>query len=100
MDGVGGLAGWRWIFIVEGVITTGFGLIAFFTMSDYPISAGWLSDREREIIVLENEADRALLAAEPFDRRQILSAFGDWRVYVWALVYLAVCLILQRDEAT
>ncbi|KZV97993.1 MFS general substrate transporter [Exidia glandulosa HHB12029] len=89
LDGTHGIAGWRWIFIVEGVITAGFGIIAFFVMDDYPITASWLTDRERQIILLENEADRALLAEEPFDKKQILSAFTDWRVYLWGLVYLA-----------
>ena len=80
----------RWIFIVEGVITIGFGLLALLFLTSSPTSASWLSERERQIVILENEADRALLAEEPFDKAQILSAFTDWRVYLWALVYISV----------
>ena len=79
----------RWIFIVEGCITGGFGLIAFFVMSDYPVSAPWLSERERQIVLLANEADRALLPEEAFNRRQILSAFKGWRTYLWGLVFIS-----------
>jgi hypothetical protein len=60
-------------------------------MSDYPATAGWLTVREKQIIHLSNEADRALLANESFDRRQIISAFTDWRTYLWGLIYLSVC---------
>src|SRR5689334_21623434 len=30
LDGAHGLAGWRWLFIVEGVATSGFAVIAYF----------------------------------------------------------------------
>jgi hypothetical protein len=80
----------RWIFIVEGVVTAGLGLLSYMAMSDYPHTAAWLTDREKEIIALTNEADRALLPDEVFDRRQIASAFTDWRTYAWGLVYLSV----------
>jgi len=89
LDGTHGIAGWRWIFIIEGVITSGFGLLAFFVMSAYPADAPWLSDSEREIIHLMNESDRALKAREGFSTAQIRSAFTDWRTYCWAVMFLA-----------
>ncbi|EJD40791.1 MFS general substrate transporter [Auricularia subglabra TFB-10046 SS5] len=88
LDGVRGIAGWRWIFIVEGALSALVGVAAFLLMADYPASARWLDGRERAYVLLANEADRAQLAAEPFERGQILSAFRDWRVYVWGVVFL------------
>lgn len=87
LDGVHGLAGWQWIFIVEGVITIGLGLLSVFFLSADPETSSWLSPRERQIIVLTNEADRALHAHEAFSGAQIKSAFTDWRTYLWALMY-------------
>jgi hypothetical protein len=95
----------RWIFIVElvipdnftqrelmfvcrGAITMGFGILSFFFLSDYPITASWLTPRERKIVILTNEADRALLAEEAFSKSQIWSAFTDYRTYLWAVVYI------------
>lgn len=78
----------RWIFIVEGSITAGLGLLASFFMSAYPTTAHWLTPRERSIVVLANQADRALKARESFSGSQIRSAFTDWRTYLWSLVYI------------
>ena len=58
-------------------------------MVAYPDTAHLLTERERKIVMLANEADRALKAHETFDRKQILSAFTDWRTYLWALLFFA-----------
>ncbi|KAI0641721.1 MFS general substrate transporter [Trametes meyenii] len=90
LDGTHGIAGWQWIFIVEGCITAGFGLIAAVVMPAYPATARFLSEEERRVIILANEADRAQKAAESFNGKQIRSAFTDWRTYLWGLVYISV----------
>lgn len=47
MDGVGGLAGWRWIFILEGLATILFGMVAaIFLPADIP-SAKFLTVEEK-----------------------------------------------------
>nr|ANC28060.1 major facilitator superfamily [Polyporus umbellatus] len=88
LDGTHGIAGWQWIFIVEGVITAGCGIIALVVMSSYPDTASFLTKEERHIVLLANEADRAQKAAEGFDSKQIRSAFTDWRTWLWGLVYI------------
>ncbi|KAI9059481.1 MFS general substrate transporter [Trametes sanguinea] len=90
LDGTHGIAGWQWIFIVEGSITAGFGIIAAFVMSAYPETAHFLNEEERRIVLLTNEADRAEKGAEGFSGKQIRSAFTDWRTYVWALAFIAI----------
>ena len=48
MDGVGGVAGWRWIFILEGIVTFLLGcLAAVFLPADIP-SAKFLNEEEVE----------------------------------------------------
>ena len=50
MDGALGLAGWRWLFIIEGVPSIVFGVITFFYLKDGPRDATWLSaDEQRSI---------------------------------------------------
>ncbi|KAL7278036.1 LOW QUALITY PROTEIN: hypothetical protein ACG7TL_007998 [Trametes sanguinea] len=81
---------WQWIFIVEGTITAGFGIIAAFVMSAYPQTAHFLNEEERRIVLLTNEADRAEKGSEGFSGKQIRSAFTDWRTYVWALAFIGI----------
>jgi len=91
LDGTDGVAGWRWIFIVEGVITAGFGLITFFFMSAYPATAPFLSPVEKRIIELANAEDRAQTTEESvaFRSGQVRAAFVDLRMYLWGIVYIA-----------
>lgn len=48
MDGVGGLAGWRWIFILEGLITVLFAVIAALFLPADIGSASFFTEEERE----------------------------------------------------
>ena len=47
MKGIGGLAGWQWIFILEGMVTAVAGMIAFFFIHNGPDSVSWLTEEER-----------------------------------------------------
>lgn len=51
MDGVGGYAGWRWIFILEGLLTFLVGVLSFWWFPKYPQDAAFLTEREREYVV-------------------------------------------------
>ncbi|MFC7739853.1 MFS transporter [Nocardiopsis composta] len=50
MDGVGGLAGWQWMFVVEGLPCAVLGYLFWRLMADRPQDADWLSAREKEVI--------------------------------------------------
>lgn len=50
MDGALGIAGWRWLFILEGLPSVIFGVMAYFYLSNKPADAGWLSARERKVL--------------------------------------------------
>jgi ACS family tartrate transporter-like MFS transporter len=47
LDGLGGLAGWKWIFIGEAAPTVLLGIVVLFYVTDRPADARWLSDEER-----------------------------------------------------
>ncbi|EJT77458.1 hypothetical protein GGTG_07370 [Gaeumannomyces tritici R3-111a-1] len=51
MDGVHGLAGWQWLFVISGAATVGQGLLAFVTVPDSPETtrALWLTSAERRL---------------------------------------------------
>jgi ACS family pantothenate transporter-like MFS transporter len=51
MNGVHGLSGWMWLFIIAGAITIGQGLLAFVTIPDSPAitRAIWLTKAERQL---------------------------------------------------
>jgi MFS transporter, ACS family, tartrate transporter len=52
------LAGWRWLFILEGLPAVVLGFVAWFFMTDRPSKAHWLAADEREWIEQALEAER------------------------------------------
>ncbi|KAL1677796.1 major facilitator superfamily domain-containing protein [Schizophyllum commune] len=59
MDGVGGLAGWRWIFILEGIVTILFALGSAFILPADLQSAKFFTDEERAHALRRVKADGA-----------------------------------------
>ncbi|KAF8826717.1 hypothetical protein HHX47_DHR5000659 [Lentinula edodes] len=57
MDGIGGLAGWRWIFILEGICTILFCLVAAIYLPADIASARFLTTEEREFAVARFNLD-------------------------------------------
>lgn len=50
LPGFGFITTWRLIFFIEGLITMGVGVLAYFTLTDRPDSASWLSEDEKGTI--------------------------------------------------
>src|SRR6266851_3590212 len=50
------LAGWRWLFILEGIPAIVLGIITIFYLTDWPAQAGWLPQDERDWLVSELQA--------------------------------------------
>jgi ACS family tartrate transporter-like MFS transporter len=51
MKGVGGLAGWQWLFLMEGVPAVVLGIVALIYLSNGPADARWLTGEERAFLV-------------------------------------------------
>jgi MFS transporter, ACS family, tartrate transporter len=85
IDGVGGLEGWQWLFIIEAVPAVVLGVAAFFYLTDRPSDAQWLAPDERAWLT-----DRLTAERKQREARHNLSvgqAIFDARVWALALVY-------------
>jgi len=60
LSGVFGLAGWQWLFLVEGVPAVLLGVIVLFYLTDRPEIAHWLTAAERNWLVNELAKERAV----------------------------------------
>ncbi len=87
-DGVSGLAGWQWLFILEAAPALVLAVVVFFYLTDRPVDAHWLGADERAWLVGRLDAERHLReAAKSFS---ILQALGDTRVLLLACVYFGI----------
>jgi len=80
-----GLAGWRWLFIIEGAPAIVFGVVTIFYLTDRPHQAKWLADDERQWITaaLKQEQQAKQLAHS----YRILEAIGHREVIRLTLGY-------------
>ncbi|KAJ5999578.1 hypothetical protein N7451_007388 [Penicillium sp. IBT 35674x] len=58
LDHFGSLHSWRMLFAIEGIITIGVSLVAFFTLTDRPETARWLSKEEKELAIARVKSER------------------------------------------
>ncbi|KAI5865657.1 MFS general substrate transporter [Durotheca rogersii] len=87
LDGRYGIAGWRWLFIVEGAVTIGCGLIFALIMPEYPHNARLLTPIEKSYATWRLEAEAGLGEAH-----EETSTFGGLKLAfmdtkIWALVW-------------
>ena len=81
IDGAMGLAGWQWLFLLEGVPSIVVGFVVLFYLDDGPAKAEWLTDRERRIVVdqlRDAPADSAHHARHTHDIYQALKVGRLW----------------------
>jgi MFS transporter, ACS family, tartrate transporter len=79
------LAGWRWLFILEGVPAIVLGIITILYLTDWPSQARWLPDEERDWLVRELHTE--LQAKKKIRDHTILQAFCDRRVVLLIVPY-------------
>ena len=90
LDGVLGLRGWQWLFLVEGLPAVLLSLGIWFMLSERPRAAKWLREDERE--ALQGELADAHAPEEHSHRRSaLLVVLRDVRV--WLLGLSALCLL-------
>ena len=88
MQGMGGLRGWEWLFLLEGIPSVVVGFLVFVFLPDGPKHAPWLDEREKAFIVHEVAMDDA--AKEELGKGHSLwDAFSDYRVWSLAVVYFS-----------
>lgn len=58
LDSFGSLTRWRMIFAIEGIITCILALISFFTLTDRPETARWLSQEEKDLAIARVKSER------------------------------------------
>ncbi|KAE8382729.1 major facilitator superfamily domain-containing protein [Aspergillus bertholletiae] len=92
MDGVAGYAGWRWIFILEGLLTVLVALIAPFGIHDFPETAKFLTEEERKIVIhmLRSQNTGGTGEATEFRMKYVVDSLLDWQIYVSIIVYWGI----------
>ncbi len=91
MNGMGGLAGWQWLFLIEGLPAVVLGFVVLGFLTERPDEATWLSPRDRAVLVSAMREDATTVTGEVHDAR---AALGQPRIWILAAVYFAMVVAL------
>ncbi len=84
LNGVRGFSGWRWLFIIDGIITVPLALAGFIFFPNLPQSGEktwWTSDAEHDLSVRRMKAiGRA--GKEPWSKKKAKRIFLSWHTYL------------------
>lgn len=86
MNGLNGMAGWQWLFVVQGLPATVLGVLAYFYLQDKPEHAKWLSQGEKNLLRhnLEHDTPPVASASHGSVTQMLLR---DPKVYLLSLAY-------------
>ncbi|KAI9495156.1 major facilitator superfamily domain-containing protein [Zychaea mexicana] len=98
MDGIHGMGGWQWIFIIEAIPTLVLSIVCFIALPDYPEKTGstFLTEHERKVLLdmLRADAGPAPENDPEFSWKQFFSVFKDWVVYMYCITVIGVIVCI------
>ncbi|CAN9407478.1 unnamed protein product [Alternaria sp. RS040] len=89
LDGIHGMSGWRWLFIIDGSISLPIGLAGFLLYPGLPTSpkVWWLTEDERKLAVARMQSQGTKQSGK-IGKRMLKRVFTHWHFYVAVLTYV------------
>jgi cyanate permease len=84
------MSGWRWIFIIEGLLTIVIAILFKFIVVDWPETATFLTETERTLLLKRLALDIGEARMDILNRRSAKRIFTDWKIYCGVLMYMGV----------
>ncbi|KAK1633800.1 major facilitator superfamily domain-containing protein [Colletotrichum phormii] len=98
LNGVAGMAGWRWLFIIDGIISLPISIAGFFLFPGLPTSPKiwWLTDAEQKLTQARMRDD-GVKESKRIGKKMLKRVFTHWHFYLAVFTYMALWL---KHEAT
>ena len=97
LDGRGGVKGWQWMFIVQGLVACLIGIATYWWIVDFPEKAQesfcFLDEAETKVAVARIQQDRGDVVPTPFSWPEVLKHFLDIKVYGFAATFFLLNLV-------
>ena len=97
LDGVAGLAGWQWMFILEALPALVIGFVTLRYLTSTPAEATWLSPDERDWLI-ERLRSEQTDTKESHGLREVFGSLVSWQVIRLALIYFGLTTGLYGIE--
>ncbi|MGF6732083.1 sugar phosphate permease [Paraburkholderia youngii] len=105
MEGVAGIAGWRWAFALEGIPAVLMGFLVLFILPDGPKQAKWLTQEEQDYLLLKTVSDHGHSKASLSEFKAVLCNSLTWLfialefsiiIGFWAVTYFLPKIVQER----
>ncbi|KAL9109338.1 MAG: hypothetical protein Q9227_005968 [Pyrenula ochraceoflavens] len=90
MKGVAGYNGWRWIFIIEGLVTAVIAACSYFIIPDWPETARFLTASEKHLLLTRLHLDSGHGTMNTWNRRAARRTFSDPKIWLGVLMYFGI----------
>ncbi|GFF91186.1 MFS transporter, putative [Aspergillus udagawae] len=90
MNQVHGLSAWRWLFIIEGAPSCASAVLVWFFLPDYPESARWLTQEERDLAAQRLRTEGSKGEAKAMTWEDAKAVLTDWRLYAHYAIYFGI----------
>ncbi|PHH83856.1 hypothetical protein CDD83_2908 [Cordyceps sp. RAO-2017] len=94
MDGLAGLAGWRWLFLVEGLVSLLVAPVLWFGLPDDPAAAYFLSPPERALMRARARQRARYMGSDVFSWAEVRAALRDPKLYLSAAIQFCQDILL------
>lgn len=97
LDSFGSLTRWRMIFAIEGIVTCGLAIISFFTLTDRPETARWLTPEEKELAIARVKSERLgqKEVLDKVDKKKFMRGIFNPVVLTTAFIFLLDNITVQ-----
>jgi MFS family permease len=97
LDSFGSLTRWRMIFAIEGIITCLLAIISFFTLTDRPETARWLSQEEKDLAIARVKSERVgqIEVLDKLDKKKTLRGIFNPVILTTSFIFLLDNITVQ-----
>ncbi|KAH6645059.1 major facilitator superfamily domain-containing protein [Truncatella angustata] len=99
LNGVNGLSGWRWLFIIDAIITLGISFLGYLVFPDVPSrKKPWFLSSEEQALAQKRLAGFTAPPELKLSRSIFKRVFGRWHFYVFVLQWTLMDLNFQTSS--
>ncbi|KAJ7594898.1 major facilitator superfamily domain-containing protein [Mycena floridula] len=92
LDGDRGIAGWSWIFLVEGVVTMVLSIVGFLYLPEFPDQNKFLSPEQTALVLRRIQEDRGDAVPDPITFEKVKTHLCDWTLWAYGIMFACASL--------
>ncbi|GAB7351838.1 hypothetical protein MBLNU459_g2398t1 [Dothideomycetes sp. NU459] len=94
MDGIAGLAGWKWVYIIEGLFSIVVAVVVWFGLPNDPSNAYFLNAEEKHLMKVRAAQRSAYMGSEEFSWTEVKIALKDPKLYLSGAIQFCQDILL------